>query len=68
MLPSLKALRAFDQAVRSGSFKAAAQALNVSPTAISHHIRTLEQDLGVALFERDGRNVILTPQGQELSA
>jgi len=68
MLPSLKALRAFDQAVRSGSFKAAAQALNVSPTAISHHIRTLEQDLGVALFERDGRNVILTPPGQELSA
>ena len=68
MLPSLKALRAFDQAVRSGSFKAAAPALNVSPTAISHHIRTLEQDLGVALFERDGRNVILTPQGQELSA
>ena len=68
MLPSLKALRAFDQAVRSGSFKAAAQSLNVSPTAISHHIRTLEQDLGVALFERDGRNVILTPQGQELSA
>lgn len=68
MLPSLKALRAFDQAVRSGSFKAAAQTLNVSPTAISHHIRTLEQDLGVALFERDGRNVILTPQGQELSA
>lgn len=68
MLPSLKALRAFDQAVRCGSFKAAAQALNVSPTAISHHIRTLEQDLDVALFERDGRNVILTPQGQELSA
>ena len=45
MLPSLKALRAFDQAVRCGSFKAAAQALNVSPTAISHHIRTLEQTL-----------------------
>ena len=42
--------------------------MNVSPTAISHHIRTLEQDLDVALFERDGRNVILTPQGQELSA
>lgn len=68
MLPSLKALRAFDHAARTGSFKAAAQALNVSPTAISHHIRSLEEDLGVALFERDGRNVTLTPQGQELSA
>lgn len=68
MLPSLKALRAFDHAARTGSFKAAAQALNVSPTAISHHIRALEEDLGVALFTRDGRNVTLTPQGQELAA
>lgn len=67
MLPSLKALRAFDHAARAGSFKSAAEALNVSPTAISHHIRTLEKDLGVALFERDGRNVSLTEQGRELS-
>lgn len=68
MLPSLKALRAIDQAARTGSFKAAAQAMKLSPTAISHHIRTFEEDLGVALFVRDGRNVTLTPQGQELSA
>ncbi len=67
MLPSLKALRAFDHAARTGSFKSAAKALNVSPTAISHHIRTLEEDLGVPLFERDGRNVTLTQQGRELS-
>jgi len=67
MLPSLKALRAFDQAACHGSFKAAAEVLNVSPTAISHHIRTLEEDLGVALFVRDGRNVTLTPQGQAMS-
>jgi len=68
MLPSLKALHAFDHAARTGSFKSAARALNVSPTAISHHIRTLEEDLGVALFNRDGRHVTLTPLGQELSA
>jgi len=67
MLPSLKALRAFDHAARTGSFKSAAEALNVSPTAISHHIRTLEEDLGVALFGRNGRNVTLTQQGRELS-
>lgn len=67
MLPSLKALHAFDHAARTGSFKAAAQALNVSPTAISHHIRTLEENLGVLLFHRDGRNVALTMQGREMA-
>ena len=67
MLPSLKALRAFDHAARTGSFKAAAEVLNISATAISHHIRTLEDDLGVALFQRDGRNVALTRQGRDLA-
>lgn len=67
MLPSLNALRAFDQAARSGSFRAAAEALNVSPTAISHHIRGLEDHLGVQLFSRDGRRSRLTPQGAALA-
>jgi LysR family glycine cleavage system transcriptional activator len=68
MLPSLKALYAFDHAARTGSFKSAAEALNVSPTAISHHIRTLEENLGVLLFHRDGRNVTLTPRGRDMAA
>ncbi|WP_237212678.1 LysR family transcriptional regulator [Ruegeria lacuscaerulensis] len=67
MLPSLSALRAFDAAARTGSFRAAAEELSVTPTAISHHIRGLEAQLGAALFERTGRRVYLTPTGRRLS-
>lgn len=68
MLPSLPALRAFDAAARLGSFRAAAEALTVTPTAVSHHIRTLEDQLGTALFERTGRAVVLTEDGRRLAA
>ena len=67
MLPSLPALRAFDAAARLGSFRAAADALSVSATAISHHIRGLEDQLGVLLFDRTGRTVTLTEDGQRLA-
>lgn len=66
-LPSLSALRAFDAAARLGSFKAAADALNVSATAISHHIRGLEAQTGIALFLRGTRQVSLTEEGRQLS-
>ncbi len=66
-LPSLAALRAFDAAARLGSFKAAADALNVSATAISHHIRGLEAQTGVTLFRRGTRQVSLTEEGRQLS-
>ncbi len=66
-LPSLSALRAFDAAARLGSFKAAADALNVSATAISHHIRGLEAQTGVTLFRRGTRQVSLTEEGRQLS-
>lgn len=66
-LPSLAALRAFDAAARLGSFKAAADALNVSATAISHHIRGLEAQIGVALFQRGTRLVSLTNAGRKLA-
>lgn len=66
-LPSLAALRAFDAAARLGSFKAAADALNVSATAISHHIRGLEAQTGVVLFLRGTRQVSLTDEGRQLS-
>ena len=62
----LTALRAFESASRLLSFKAAAEELSVTPTAISHQIRTLEDWLGVALFERLPRQVRLTEGGERL--
>ncbi|MEX0349473.1 MAG: LysR substrate-binding domain-containing protein [Paracoccaceae bacterium] len=67
MTPSLPALRAFDVAARLGSFRAAAELLSVTPTAISHHVRGLENQLGVSLFERTGRSIKLTEDGQRLA-
>ncbi len=67
MLPSLSALRAFEAAARTGSFRAAAEDLSVTPTAISHHIRGLEEQLSVRLFKRSGRDVVLTEDGQRLA-
>ncbi|PSL18287.1 LysR substrate-binding domain-containing protein [Shimia abyssi] len=64
---SLPALRAFDAAAMQGSFRAAAATLSVTPTAISHHIRGLEDQLGVKLFERAGRDVVLTEDGRRLA-
>ncbi len=63
-LPPLSALRAFESAARHLSLKRAAQELNVTPAAISHQIRTLEDHLGVSLFRRDGRSLLLTDAGQ----
>lgn len=65
-LPPLHALRAFEAAARHLSFKEAARELAVTPTAISHHVRLLEDVLGVKLFERRTRAVELTPAGREL--
>lgn len=65
-LPPLAALRAFEAAARHLSFRQAADELSVTPTAVSHQIRQLESLLGVALFERQVRKVILTPEGRAL--
>jgi hypothetical protein len=62
-LPPLKALRAFEAAARHMSFKAAADELALTPTAISHQIRLLETVLGGALFRRRPRPLTLTPTG-----
>lgn len=59
-LPSLNAIRVFEASARSLSFKAAAEELKLSPSAVSRHIRTLENALGFALFERRFRQVQLT--------
>lgn len=65
-LPSLTTLAAFEAAARHASFKEAARELNVTPGAVSHQIKSLEQDLQVKLFVRGHRSVEPTPEGQIL--
>lgn len=65
LLP-LNALRAFEAAARHLSFAKAADELNVTPGALSHQIRGLEEQLSVKLFERKVRAVALTAEGREL--
>ena len=67
-LPPLYALRAFEAAARLGSFSKAAELLNVTPGAVSRHIRTLEQWFDCALFQRHGPRVTVTDAGQALAA
>ncbi len=59
-LPSLNAIRAFEASARLLSFKDAAEELRLSPSAVSRHIRTLEEALGIELFERNFRQVQVT--------
>jgi LysR family glycine cleavage system transcriptional activator len=63
-LPPLNALRAFEAAARHLSFQRAAKELNVTPGAISQQIKLLEDHLGLALFRRRPRGVLLTDSGQ----
>jgi len=62
-LPSLKFLKTFQVAARLQSFKAAAEELFVTPSAISHQIKALEAHLGVSLFQRGVRTLTLTEAG-----
>jgi len=63
-LPPLTALRAFEAAARLSSFTKAARELHVTPAAVSHQVRGLEKHLGVILFRRTTRRLVLTEQGQ----
>ena len=63
-LPPLNALRAFEAAARHLSFTRAAAELHVTQTAISHQIRGLEERLGVRLFRRLPRGLLLTEEAQ----
>ena len=63
-LPPLNSLRAFEAAARHLSFSKAAQELFVTPAAISHQIKTLEEHLGVKLFRRVNNGLLLTDSGQ----
>jgi len=62
----MSTLRAFEAAARHGSFKHAAAELAVTPTAVSHRIRALEDHLGIKLFDRHVRRVSLTTAGLQL--
>lgn len=64
--PPLHALPGFVAAARSGNLSRAAEALNVTVSALSHQIRGLEDRLGQRLFVRNARGVELTPDGRRL--
>ena len=67
-MPPLLALRAFEAVARHGSFKRAADELNVTPGALSQQVRKLEQDLDVTLFVRHNRAIEPTEAGHRLRA
>jgi LysR family glycine cleavage system transcriptional activator len=67
-LPNLGTLKSFEAAARLESFSRAADELYVTHSAVSHQIRGLEAELGVALFSRDGKRVALTDAGRRYAA
>jgi LysR family glycine cleavage system transcriptional activator len=66
-LPPLAAVRAFEAAARLLNFTEAARELGMTQAAVSYQIKSLEERVGTALFERIGRRIELTPQGQALA-
>ncbi len=66
-LPPLNALRAFDAVSRHARVARAAEELHVTPSAISHLLRRLEDDIRVRLFRRVGRRLVLTVAGQKFA-
>ncbi|MCL6486510.1 MAG: LysR family transcriptional regulator, partial [Janthinobacterium lividum] len=67
-LPPLAALHAFEAAARHEGFQRAGEELHVSAGAIGHHVKQLEAWLGVVLFQRLPRGVVLTSAGQRYAA
>src|SRR3954462_8366362 len=67
-IPPLAALLAFERAASQLSFRRAARDLSLSPSAISHQIRGLEEQFGIRLFIRGTRTVKLTPEGERYLA
>ncbi|MDC0610430.1 transcriptional regulator GcvA [Vibrio sp.] len=63
-LPPLNSLRVFESAARHLSFTRAAEELFVTQAAVSHQIKTLEEFLGLKLFRRRNRSLLLTEEGQ----
>lgn len=68
LLAPLNLLRAFEAAARLGSFKSAGDELCVTASAISQQVKSLEEQLGVTLFERQARGLLLTDAGKRYAA
>jgi DNA-binding transcriptional LysR family regulator len=66
--PTLKQLRLLIAATRGGSFAAAAEAGHVTPPAVTMQMHQLQADVGLPLFERNGRSLGLTAAGREVLA
>ena len=66
-LPSLHALHVFEAAARHMRVTEASRELHITQTAVSHQVKALESELGVALFRRGPRHVALTPVGRAWS-
>jgi LysR family glycine cleavage system transcriptional activator len=66
-LPPLAAVRAFEASVRLQSFSRAAYEMNMTPAAISYQVKQLEARLGLTLFQRLPRKVVLTRAGEQLA-
>jgi DNA-binding transcriptional LysR family regulator len=62
----LNAVRTFIEVVRAGGFSAAARRLGMPRSTVSLHVRTLEENLGLRLFKRSTRAVVLTEEGRRL--
>ena len=67
-LPPLNALRAFEVAARSENFTRAAEELGVSQVAVSQQVKSLEAALGLKLFARDGKRLVITDAGKQYLA
>jgi DNA-binding transcriptional LysR family regulator len=68
MLDRLRPMAVFAKTAETGSFRAAAKALKLSPSVVSHHVSQLEQQLGVTLIYRTTRKLSLTQHGEILFA
>lgn len=66
-LPPLRALRVFEAAARHQNYTRAAEELHLTHGAVSHQMQVLQDDLGLCLFERDGRQMRLTESGRQLA-
>jgi LysR family glycine cleavage system transcriptional activator len=65
-MPPLNSLKAFEAAARHQSFAKAADELGVTPSAVSHHVKALEQWLGEPLFSRHAQGIGLTDTGRQV--
>jgi LysR family glycine cleavage system transcriptional activator len=68
ILPGTRALRTFEAAARHLNFTRAAAEVGLTPAAVSYQIREIEEQLGMALFTRTSRSIVLTPAGDVLRA